>query len=106
MKYLIEYKIRNAGLTYEQNIANGQALLTAFGKWKPDEGLNVQAFLSKIAGAGGYVLVETDDTKLIQSFVSKFNFWNDIEVVPVNDVGEAVGIAHAAVNWARDAAKG
>jgi len=106
MKYLIEYKIRNAGLTYEQNIANGQALLTAFGKWKPDDGLNVQAFLSKIAGAGGYVLVEADDAKLVQSFVAKFNFWNDIEVIPVNDISEAVPAAHAALNWAGEAAKG
>jgi len=106
MKYLIEYKIRTTGLTYEQNIANSQALLTAFAKWKPDAGLNVLAFLSKIAGAGGYVLVETDDAKIVQSFVAKFNFWNDIEVIPVNDIGEAVPVAHAALGWAREAVEG
>lgn len=106
MKYMIEYTIRSAGLTFEQSMANQQALLTAFGKWKPEDGLKVQAFLSKIAGAGGYVLVEADDAKIVQSFVAKFNFWNDIEVIPVNDVGDAVAVAHGALSWARDAVKG
>ena len=58
MKYMIEYTIRNTGLTYEQNFAGAEALLTAFSKWKPEDGLSIHAFVSNVSGTGGYVLVE------------------------------------------------
>ena len=106
MKYMIEYEIRSAGLGLDQNFDSSQALVTAFSKWKPEEGLTVQAFVSNLGGRGGYVLVEANDPKVIVSFVSKFNFWNDVEVVPVVDVGEVVPIASASLDWARKATKG
>ena len=37
VKYMIEYTIRSAGLTYDQNLTGVEAILTAFGKWKPEE---------------------------------------------------------------------
>ena len=52
VKYMIEYTVRNAGLTHDQNFANSEALLTAFGKWKPEEGLKVHAFVSNLANGG------------------------------------------------------
>ena len=106
MKYMIEYKIRTAGVTYDQNFTGSDALLSAFGKWKPEDGLTVHAFVSNLAGESGYVLVEATDPKVIVSFVSKYNFWNDIRVVPVLDIGEAVPIAAASLAWARSASKG
>jgi hypothetical protein len=33
MKYVVEYEIRTAGLTHDQNFANQDALLKAFGSW-------------------------------------------------------------------------
>ena len=105
MKYMIEYTIRAAGLTHAENFAGAEALLTAFGKWKPEDGLTVHAFVSNLAGNGGYVLVESSDPKVIVSFVSKYNFWNDVNVVPVVDVGEVVPIAAASLAWARSASK-
>jgi hypothetical protein len=105
MKFVVEYQVRNAGLTYEQSIANSAALLTAFSKWKPEEGLKVHAFLAKVAGSGGYVSVEADDAKVVQSFVAKFTFWNDVTVVPVVDIADGVGNAQAAIAWASTAAK-
>ena len=63
MKYMIEYKVRHGHET-EKNFASGEALLTAFSKWKPDDGLKVHTFLSSLMGDSGYVLVETDDPKL------------------------------------------
>jgi hypothetical protein len=105
MKYMIEYTIRSAGLTHDEGFAGSEALLTAFGKWKPEDGLTVDAFVSNLAGNGGYVLVETSDPKVIVTFVSKYNFWNDVSVVPVVDVGEAVPIAAASLAWARSASK-
>lgn len=105
MKYVLEYKIRAAGLTHDQNFSGSEGLLNAFGKWKPEDGLTVHAFVSNLAGNGGYVLVEASDPKVIVAFVSKYNFWNDVNVVPVVDVGESVPIAVASLAWARSASK-
>ena len=105
MKYMIEYKIRAAGLTHDQNFSSTEGLLNAFGKWKPEDGLTVQAFVSNLAGNAGYVLAEASDPKVIVAFVSKYNSWNDVNVVPVVDVGESVPIAAASLAWARSASK-
>ena len=35
----------------------------------------------------------------------KYNYWNDIDVVPVIDVGEAVQIAQSSLAWARSSSK-
>jgi Protein of unknown function (DUF3303) len=105
MKYMIEYSIRSSGLTHEQNFANVDALLTAFSKWKPEEGLVIHAFVGKVAGTGGYLLAEASDPKVIASLVTKYNFWNDVNVVPVIDVGDATTIGTAGLDWARSASK-
>jgi Protein of unknown function (DUF3303) len=105
MKFVIEYRFRNDGLTHDLSIANSAALLTAFSKWKPEDGLKVHAFLGTVAASGGYVFVEADDAKVVQAFVSKFVFWNEVTVVPVLDVGESVANAHAAITWAAQATK-
>ena len=105
MKYMIEYTIRATGLTHAENFASAQALLAAFGKWKPEDGLTVHAFTSNLAGNAGYVFVETTDPKVIVSFVSKYNFWNEVKVVPVIDVSEAVPVTAASLGWAQSASK-
>jgi hypothetical protein len=105
MKYMIEYTIRDTGLTYEQNFANRDALLMAFSKWKPDDGLNVLAFVADLSN-NGYALVEAEDPKVVGSFVGKFAFWNDVRVKPVVDIMEAVPIAGAALAWVRNAVHG
>jgi len=105
VRYMIEYTIRSAGLTHTENFAGAEALLAAFGKWKPEDGLTVHAFLSKLAGNGGYVLAESSDPKVIVSFVSKYNFWNEVKVVPVIEVGDAVPVTAASLGWARSASK-
>ena len=55
---------------------------------------------------GGYVLVEATDAGIVLSFVSKFIYWNDVEVVPVVDVTEAVTTGSESLAWARSASKG
>jgi hypothetical protein len=45
VKYMLEYTVRTAGLSHDQNFANQEALLNAFGKWQPEEGLTIHAFL-------------------------------------------------------------
>jgi Protein of unknown function (DUF3303) len=105
MKYVIEYEIRTAGYTYDQNFDNQDALLKAFGKWTPEEGLTINAFLSNLNN-GGYVLVEADDPTVVYSFVSKFTAWNAVNVVPVIDVADAVAQAAASLAWGRAAVNG
>src|SRR4051812_14420308 len=106
MKYMIEYTIRQAGLSNEQNFGGAEALLNAFGKWKPEDGLTVHAFVSTLGGNAGYAFVEAADPKVVISFVSKFTFWNDVNVIPVVDVGDAVQVNAASLAWARGAVKG
>jgi hypothetical protein len=105
MKYVIEYEIRTAGLTHDQNFANQDALLKAFGKWTPEEGLTVHAFVSNMNN-GGYVWLEADDPNVVYSFVSKFIYWNDVNVVPVVDVADGVASGAASLAWARSAVGG
>ncbi|MGP8064537.1 MAG: DUF3303 domain-containing protein [Acidimicrobiales bacterium] len=102
MKYVIEYEIRTAGLTYDQNFANQDALLKAFGKWTPEDGLTVWAFVSNMNN-GGYVLVEAADPGIVYSFVSKFVYWNEVKVVPVFEVADVVAIGTKSLSWARTA---
>lgn len=54
--------------------------------------MTVHAFVSHLTGASGYALVEADDPKVIASFVSKYIYWIDAEVMPVVDVEEIVPI--------------
>jgi hypothetical protein len=105
MRYVIEYQIRSAGLTHDQNFDNQDALLKAFGKWTPEEGLTIHAFLSTLNN-GGYVLVESDDPTVVYSFVSKFTAWIDVNVVPVMDVADGVSQGTASLAWDRSAVKG
>ena len=106
MKYMIEYSVRTAGLSHNENFANQEALLNAFGKWQPENGLTVLAFVSTLNSDSGYVLVEADDPKVIASFVSKYVYWNDVDVVPVVDVEEIVAINTESLAWARSASSG
>lgn len=108
MKYVLEYTVRTAGISFDQNFAGSQSLLTAFSKWKVEEekGLTIHAFVSNLTGRGGYVLAEANDPKVITAFVSKYNYWNDINVVPVVDVGEAIPIVAGSLDWAKRAASG
>jgi hypothetical protein len=102
MKYMIEYSIRTAGLSHDQNLDNQEALLKAFGTWEPEEGLTIHAFVANLNN-GGYVLVEADDSNVVLSFVSKYFAWNDVDVVPVVDVAESVAVTTTSLAWARAA---
>jgi hypothetical protein len=105
MKYMIDYAFRLGG-AYEENLTNAESLTRAFSKWKPEDGLNVLAFVSNLSDTGGYVLVEAADPKVVFSFVSKFVAWAESEIVPVIDVGDAVPLGSAATAWARTSSKG
>lgn len=102
MKYMVEYTIRNAGLSHDQNMKDQEALLGAFSTWQPEDGLTVHAFVANLTN-GGYVLVEADDPNVVSLFVGKFVYWNDVEVVPVVDVTDGVTTANSALSWTKAA---
>jgi hypothetical protein len=107
MKFMLEYTVRTAGLSFDQNFAGSEALLTAFSRWKPEDekGLTILAFVADLAGRSGFVLVETSDPKAITTFAAKYNFWNDVKVTPVVDIAESVPINASALEWAKRASK-
>jgi uncharacterized protein DUF3303 len=105
MLFAILDKVRH-GHNFERNFGAAEGLLNAFGKWKPEEGLAIHGFVSNLMGDGGYVLVEAEDPKVIVSFVSKFSYWNDEEVVPVIGVSEVTEVAGGSLAWARAASRG
>jgi hypothetical protein len=55
---------------------------------------------------GGYVFVEAEDPNVVYSFVSKFAYWNDVNVVPVVEVADGVASGAASLAWARSAVGG
>lgn len=72
---------------------------------EPEDCLTVHAFASNLNN-GGYALVAPADAGIVLSSVSKSFSWNDIEVVPVADVTEAVPTGSGSLAWARAAADG
>jgi hypothetical protein len=42
---------------------------------------------------------------VITSFVSKFNFWNDVKVAPVVVIGELIPLTTASLEWTKTASK-
>ncbi len=102
---MIEYEVRTSGLTHDQFKDNRYALFKAFGKWSPEKGLTIDAFVSNLNN-GGYVLVQSDDPGVGYPFVSKFVYWNDVNVVPVVDVGDAVATGNESLAWTRKRSEG
>lgn len=89
-------------MIHDQNLANRDALLKAFGKGTPEDGLTVHAFVANLEN-GGYVLVEAADAEVVSSFVAKFVYWHDVTVVPVVDIERSVAIANESLAWTRAA---
>ena len=67
--------------------------------------LTIDAFVSNLNN-GGYVLVQSDDPGVVYAFVSKFIYWNNVNVAPVVDVADAVATGSESLAWARSAVKG
>ena len=99
MKYMIEYKFRLEGLSFENYLKSDAALLAVFNQWAPEEGFNILAFVHTLENDGGYLHCEVKDPKTVASFVSKFIPWMTCKVVPVLDVEEVVAISAQSNEW-------
>ena len=104
MKFMVEWSTR-PGTTYEDTLTNEEALIRAFAKWAPPEGLTIHSFVMKVGAPSGYILVEADDPRLLAEFAAQYLAWNDAAYVPVMDVGDMVGVYTESLTWARSAAE-
>jgi hypothetical protein len=62
------------------------------------------SFFLNLGGNADYVPVGAGNPKVIVSFVSKYNFWNDVNVVPVVDIGD-IPVVQTSLGRARSASK-
>jgi len=89
MKYLVCWTQRRSGSSGEEEISEDRAL-KVFSKWAPHADLTIQAFLSRIDGRGGYVLLETDSADALLDGPAVFGPWLDYDIIPVVDIQDAV----------------
>jgi len=105
MKFMVEWSTRPAP-TYEEGIANEEAIIRAFSKWSVPEGVTIHAFVAKVEGPAGYILLDCDDAAILTKLAAQFMTWNDARYVPVIDVQEAAAIYGEGVAWAKSSAAG
>jgi hypothetical protein len=98
MLFQVNYRVR-AGGSATENEASARRAQALFAKWSPPTGFEVKSFYARVDGAGGSLVVETDDAKLLLDGSAKFGFFNDFEVVPIVDISEAVAVQNAALDW-------
>ena len=48
-------------------------------------------------------MLEAADPVVVDSFVSKFVYWNEIKVVPVIDIADGVAAGTESLAWVRNA---
>ena len=46
-------------------------------------------------------MVETNDPKAVTAFATKHNYWNDVKITPVIEVGDMVPISASSLEWAK-----
>jgi hypothetical protein len=105
MKMMVEWATRPAG-TYEEDIANREAIIRAFTEWSPPEGLTIHAFVVKMETQAGFILIEFDDPAVVARWAAQFMPWNDARIVPVIDVDQVVPLYNDALAWTKSTARG
>ncbi|MGO9560896.1 MAG: DUF3303 domain-containing protein [Acidimicrobiales bacterium] len=97
-KYVLSWTLRQVG-TAQQNHEDAKTLLAAFAKWQPPADQNWLQFLQRVDGRGGVAVLETDNPAGILGEVSKFETWNEFDLVPVIDITESIPLAAAGVEF-------
>jgi hypothetical protein len=98
MLFQVNFTVR-AGGSSKENEASARRAQELFAKWEPPAGMDMKSFYFRADGTGGSVVVETDDAKLLLDGPAKFGIFNDFEIVPILDVGDAVAVQNAALDW-------
>lgn len=78
----------------------GRLAYERFAKWTPGEGFAIKAGWVSASNDGGFLLLEADTTEALLMFSAQFKDLNEsIEIVPVVDLMEGVGVAMGAYQW-------
>jgi len=78
----------------------GRLAYERFAKWTPSEGFEIKAGWTSASNDGGFLLLEVADVATLLDFSAKFKDLNDeLEIVPVVELGEGVSIAMKAYAW-------
>jgi len=100
MKYVIEWHPRAGGSSAE-NLATTKRSLEVLAKWTP--GGTTHQFVSRLDGAGGFSVVETDDPAVVARDCAIFTPFLEVTAYPVVDIEAAVGVLQEAVDFAEHA---
>ena len=78
----------------------GRLAYERFAKWVPDEGFAIKAGWVSASNDGGFLLLEADTTEALLKFSAQFKDLNEsLDIVPVVDLMDGVGIAMSAYRW-------
>ena len=74
--------------------AAGRQAYERFAKWTPSEGFEIKAGWTSASNDGGFLLLDVVDVATLLEFSAKFKDLNDeLEITPVVELSEGVGIA-------------
>ena len=80
--------------------AAGRQAYERFSRWTPSEGFEIKAGWTSASNDGGFLLLDVAGVAPLLEFSAKFKDLNDeLEITPVVELGEGVGIATAAYSW-------
>lgn len=98
MKYVMTWTTRFNGSAAENEAAVRRGV-ELFSKWQQPASTTFHQFVSRIDGAGGYAVVETDNPADLLDGVSKFIALNEFQLNPVVDVGEGMRALQEGVDF-------
>jgi hypothetical protein len=78
----------------------GRQAYERFSKWSPSEGFEIKGGWTSASNDGGFLLLDVADASVLLEFSAKFKDLNDeLDITPVVELGEGVGIAMGAYAW-------
>jgi hypothetical protein len=99
MKYVV---VANARPVTGSAIENEEAvprILELLTKWTPPDSTKIEQWLTRLDGAGGYVVAETDNPSDLVEAASSFSPYYDFQVHPVIDFAEAVPAVQKGIEY-------
>lgn len=98
MKYVMTWTPRLGGSAAD-NEAAARRGLELFSKWQQPSSTTFHQFVSRVDGAGGFAVVETDDPADLLDGTSKFAPLNEFQLYPVVDMADWVRAAQEGVEF-------
>ncbi|WP_137146293.1 DUF3303 domain-containing protein [Mycolicibacterium sp. CR10] len=98
MKYVMTWTPRLNG-SAEENESTTRRGLQLFSKWKQPAGTTFHQFVSRVDGAGGYVVMETDNVADLLDGCGKFLPLNEFQIYPVVDIADWVRAGHEGLEF-------